>query len=188
MLSLAGLTACGDEAPANNPSDPVTIEGAEPAAYTVTLDASLAGWRPIHSTIGAVIVTLDRTEEIGWCGTAEGTGEYYDFGVDAQLVETHFPFTVILCLHTSAETLTVSFDRIYSETETTVKTGSRGESWTGIYMKAYAPEHYDETTGFFSFDVTWENGKALENLRWDRGNSQAEVHLTLDISVINTPK
>ncbi|MDR0783155.1 MAG: hypothetical protein LBE83_05275, partial [Propionibacteriaceae bacterium] len=115
MLGLAGLTACDIKPPASdgpstgNPS----IEGAQPAAYTVTFDTSSAGsglgaYYHYYNTIGATIVTLETTEETGWCGVAEGTGEYYDNG---WVAETHFPFTVKLCLHPSAQSLTVSIDR-----------------------------------------------------------------------------
>ncbi|MDR0783878.1 MAG: hypothetical protein LBE83_09010, partial [Propionibacteriaceae bacterium] len=112
------------------------------------------------------------------------TGEYYDNG---WVAETHFPFTVKLCLHPSAQSLTVSIDRFCLETETSSKRSDVVFPGTfDTYARGMGKGDYDAGTGFFNFDLSWENGKAIDNYKWDLWD-EISVHLTLALGVTIAP-
>ena len=130
--------------------------GDGPFTFLVEIDTNFIGsLGQVYRTTGTATVTLDDFDSSGWFGSAEGFGEYSDWGQDYLELEeaTDYDFTVRLSNYDplKGDSIKIGTDRFCTGT---------GTGFLMLSFEILRTDLLDEETGLYTFELPMENGIA----------------------------
>ena len=138
--------------------------GDGPFTFSVEIDTNLTGsLGQVYRTIGTATVTLDEFDDSGWFGSANGHGEYSDWG-DEIYAETEnatsYDFFVRLANFDPAksDSITVGTDTFCS---------NAGNKYVMLSFEMLRTDLIDAETGLYTFKIPMENGVAQLIDHWN---------------------
>ena len=170
VLSVSALTACSGGGKA----------GGGPYTFNVEINTNFIGsLGQVYRTIGKTTVTLDDFDSSGWFGSAEGVGEYTDWGEDYQELEeaTDYDFSVRLSNYDplKGDSITVGTDRFCTAT---------GTGFLMMSFEEWRTDLMDGETGLYTFVLPMENGTAKLIDHWEEPPPGLIV---IDMTITVTP-
>jgi len=149
--------------------------------FDVVIDTNLTGsLGQVYRTIGTATVTLDEFDDSGWFGSAEGYGEYSDWG-DEIYAETEnatsYDFFVRLANYDplKSDSITVGTDTFCS---------NAGNRYVMLSFEWLRQDLIDEATGLYTFELPMENGIAKLTDHWEE---PAPGLIVIDMTITVTP-